>query len=135
MDLDTILDVYTGLLDHAEDVRAEAMVTLWEIARKQPVPVSVTPIKMMAQFVHTFTVASRMATETVMLLCEIGTQEADDELVAILECGRGNNSQFQDWVRAIHNTKKDDILRRVRIERLSHNRARTIRQALGMLSA
>ncbi len=43
-DVDTILDLYTGLIDHAEDVRAEAMMALWEIAWKQPVPVSVTPI-------------------------------------------------------------------------------------------
>lgn len=84
---------------------------------------------------HTFTIASRVATGTVMFLCELGTQEADDELVAILESGRGNNYQFQDWVTEIQNTKKIEVLRRVRIEKLSQNRARVFKRALDTLNA
>ncbi len=76
-----------------------------------------------------------MATGTVMFLCELGTQEADDELVAILESGRGNNYQFQDWVTEIQNTKKIEVLRRVRIEKLSQNRARVFKRALDTLNA
>ena len=46
---------------------------------------------------------------------------------AILESGRGNNYQFQDWVTEIQNTKKIEVLRRVRIEKLSQNRARVFK--------
>ena len=42
-DLNTLLNLFLGILDHAEDVRIAAMDALMEIAARSPEPFTVSP--------------------------------------------------------------------------------------------
>src|SRR5512144_823138 len=56
--LATALDLHCGLLDHAHDVREAAMEALMELAAQRPAAVPLTPARLLAFYMMTFTVAS-----------------------------------------------------------------------------
>jgi hypothetical protein len=48
--LDTLLDVHIGWLDHAQDVKYSALDALMRIAKKQPEPVAVSPVGLLSKW-------------------------------------------------------------------------------------
>ena len=77
-DLETLLGLHLGLLDHAEDVRIAAMKSLQHIAKKRPTPIAISPIALLAYFMHSFTVASGMSLVTFQCLVELNTAESGE---------------------------------------------------------
>ncbi len=127
--LDALVDLYSGLLDHAHDVRQAAMETLLELAARQPVAIPVTPATLLAYYMGTFTVASGIDVAVVRCLAELRTAEADELLIDLLVSGRGSNEQFKRWLEILKATDRQDILGRVQPEKLSPKRKTALNQA------
>lgn len=128
--LETLLGLHLGLLDHAEDVRIAAMEALQHIAQKKPTPIAISPVALLAYFIHSFTVASGMSLVTFKCLVELNTAESIEIVEAVLESGQGNNIQFEGWVRILQDANRSDILRKVDLTRLSKGRRKMIERAL-----
>jgi hypothetical protein len=128
--LDTLLDFHCGLLDHAHDVRQAAMESLIEIAVKKPTPLAVTPVTLLAYFMHTFTVSSGVGVHVVQCLAELRTSEADTALRITIESGAGSNEQFQRWLMILKDSKRDDVLGKISLEKLSSGRRKILNKAL-----
>lgn len=129
-DLETLLGLHLGLLDHAEDVRIAAMEALQHIAQRKPAPIAVSPVALLAYFMHSFTVASGMSLRTFECLVELNTAESIEIVEAVLESGRGNNIQFEGWVRILQDASRSDILRKIDLTRLSKGRRKVIEHVL-----
>ena len=76
--LETALELHCGLLDHAHEVREAAMEALFELAAQRPAPVLVTPARLLAYYMTTFTVASGIDLAAVRCLVDLRTAEADE---------------------------------------------------------
>ncbi len=63
-------------------------------------------------------------------MAELHTPEADAALSELLESGRGNQQQFENWMTILAASNRTDILRQVRSDRLSVNRSKMLKQAL-----
>lgn len=129
-DLETLLELHLGLLDHAEDVRIAAMEALQHIAQRKPAPIAVSPVALLAYFMHSFTVASGMSLRTFECLVELNTAESIEIVEAVLESGHGNNIQFEEWVRILEDANRSDILRKIDLTRLSKGRRKVIERVL-----
>ena len=129
-DLETLLALHLGLLDHAEDVRIAAMEALQHIAQRKPTPLAVSPVTLLAYFMHSFTVASGLSLLTFELLVELNTAESIEIVETVLESGRGNNMQFEGWVRILQEANRSDILRKIDLRRLSKGRRKVIERVL-----
>ena len=129
-DLETLLGLHLGLLDHAEDVRVAAMEALGSIARKKPDAIAVTPVALLAYFMHTFTRASRVDLTSFRCLVELDTHESLEVIKGILESGHGSNDQFDAWVDILRDAKKLEILRSVDLARLSKARRNIVKRVL-----
>jgi len=129
-DLETLLALHLGLLDHAEDVRIAAMEALQHIAQRKPTPLAVSPVTLLAYFMHSFTVASGLSLLTFELLVELNTAESIEIVETVLESGRGNNMQFEGWVRILQEANRSDILRKIDLTRLSKGRRKVIERVL-----
>jgi len=129
-DLETLLALHLGLLDHAEDVRIAAMEALQHIAQRKPTPLAVSPVTLLAYFMHSFTVASGLSLLTFELLVELNTAESIEIVETVLESGRGNNMQFEGWVRILQDANRSDILRKIDLTRLSKGRRKVIERVL-----
>ena len=102
---DTLLAIICGLLDHAEDVNVASLETLKKIAKRGPVPISVTPISVIEHFVFGFTVSSGAAPETFRFLVELGTPEANAAIKRALEKA-ARNEDFKTFVNIIIEAKE-----------------------------
>lgn len=129
--LATMLNLHCGLLDHARDVREAAMGTLIELAAQRPSAVAVAPARLVGFYMMSFTVASGMDFAAVRCLVDLHTVEADEILVGLLGSGCGNNEQFTAWVELLHASDRQDLLRQVRVDKLSKGRQRILKQVLG----
>jgi hypothetical protein len=129
-DLETLLGLHLGLLDHAEDVRIAAMEALQRLAQKKPKPIAVSPVALLGYFMHSFTVASGMSLLTFECLVELNTAESTEIVEAVLESGCGNNIQFEGWVRIIQDANRWDILHKTDLTKLSKGRRKVIERAL-----
>jgi hypothetical protein len=129
-DLETLLGLHLGLLDHAEDVRAAAMEALRCIAQKKPDAIALTPVTLLAPFMHSFTVASGIGLATFQFLVELNTTESLEVVKATLESGRGSNNQFEAWVKILRDANKLEVLRKVDFARLSKARRNMINPVL-----
>jgi hypothetical protein len=125
------LDLHCGLLDHAHEVRETAMETLMELAAQRPAAVPLTPARLLAYYMTAFTVASGIDLAAVRCLVDLHTAEADEILIDLLGSRNGNNEQFKHWVEIVNAAGRQDILRRVDVDKLSKGRQRTLSQALG----
>ena len=94
-DMETFLAFHLGLLDHSEDVRVAAMEALQCTAQRKPGPLALTPVALLAHFMHAFTVASGIGLATFRCLVELDTAESLEVVKAVLESARGNNNQFE----------------------------------------
>jgi len=128
--VDTFLDLHCGLLDHAYDVREAAMGTLLDLAVKRPAPVPVTPVKLLAYFMHAFTVSSGIDMDVVQCLAELHTVEGDAILNNLLESGRGSNEQFKRWMATLKTANREDLLHQICSDKLSSGRKKMLKQVL-----
>lgn len=127
--LETLLDLHRALLDHAETVRVSAMEALQEIAKRRPKPIEVTPVKLLCDFLFSFTVASGMAVRTFQCLVELDTPETRQAIEqALLRVQR--NEDFSEFVRILQHANKLDLLQRLEGAKLSKTKAAVVRSAL-----
>ena len=129
-DLQTLLELHLGLLDHAQDVRVAAMEALRSIARKKPDAIAVTAVELLAYFMHSFTVASGVNLATFQCLVELNTAESLEVVKATIESGRGSNDQFARWVNILQDANGLEILRKVDLAKLSRTRRSMISRVL-----
>jgi hypothetical protein len=71
-----------------------------------------------------------MSLLTFELLVELNTAESIEIVETVLESGRGNNMQFEGWVRILQDANRSDILRKIDLTRLSKGRRKVIERAL-----
>jgi hypothetical protein len=74
--LNTLLYLHLGILDHAEDVRMAAIDALMEIAKRSPESFTVSPISILIRYMFDFTVASGYTPYMFRSLVQLGTPEA-----------------------------------------------------------
>lgn len=129
-DLETLLGLHLGLLDHSDEVRASAMEALQSIAKRKPTPLTLTPAALLAHFMHTFTVASGVGLAAFCCLAELDTTESLDIVKAVLESGRGSNEEFEAWIKILRDANKLSILRKVKLETLSKARRKVADRVL-----
>jgi hypothetical protein len=129
--LDAVLELHCGLLDHAHDVREAAMETLFALAEQRPAAVPVTPARLLAYYMMTFTVASGIDLAAVRCLVDLHTAETDEILIELLGSRSGNNEQFKRWVEIVSAAGRQDILRQIPVDRLSKGRQKIVNQMLG----
>lgn len=129
-DLETLLGLHLGLLDHAEDVRIAAMKALQHIAQRKPDSIGISPVALLAYFMHSFTAASGMSLATFQCFVELNTAESIKIVEAVLESGQGSNIQFEGWVTILRDANRLEILRNVDLARLSKARRKVIERAL-----
>ncbi len=128
--LETILGIHLGLLDHAHQVSEAAMGALIEIADRKPGAVPVTPVTLLALYMHSFTVASGVSLAVVKCFADLHTAEADEVLKDTLESWHGSNEQFGRWLTILKEAGRADILGQVRREKLSTNQAKMLERAI-----
>ena len=129
-DLETLLGLHLGLLDHAEDVRVAAIETVCSIAQKKPDAIAVTPVQLLGCFMHSLTVASGVECATFRCLVELNTTESLEVVKATIESGRGSNPQFEAWVNILRDANRLEILRQVDLARLSKTRRNLLNRVL-----
>ena len=128
--LETVLAFHLGLLDHSEEVRLAAMEALQCMAQRKPEPLALTPVALLADFMHGFTAASGIGLATFRCLVELDTAESRKVVKAVLESGQGSNNQFEEWVKILRDANELDILRNVEFTRLSKVRRNIINRVL-----
>jgi hypothetical protein len=128
--LETVLDLHTGLLDHAQEVKFSAMAALEELAKRRPAPVQLTPVSLLSCFMFSFTVSSGMALSTFQFLVELDTPEARQAIEWALSRTK-RNEDFSDFVGVLQRADKLEILRSLDISTLSKPKASILRSALG----
>jgi hypothetical protein len=106
------------------------MEALQHIAQRKPTPLAVSPVALLAYFMHSFTVASGMSLLTFECLVELNTAESIEIVEAVLESGCGNNIQFEGWVRILRDANRSDIFRKIDLTRLSKGRRKVIERVL-----
>jgi hypothetical protein len=129
-DMETFFAFHLGLLDHSEDVRVAAMEALQCMAQRKPGPLALTPVALLAHFMHAFTAASGIGLATFRCLVELDTAESLEVVKAVFESARGSNNQFEAWVKILRDANKLDILRNVEFARLSKVRRNIINRVL-----
>ena len=129
-DLETLLGLHLGLLDHAEDVRIAAMKALQHIAQRKPDPIAISPVALLAYFMHSFTAASGMSLTAFQSFVELNTAESSKVMQAVLEPGQGSNIQFEQWVTILRDANRIELLRNVELAKFSKARRKVIERAL-----
>jgi hypothetical protein len=127
--LNTILELHCGLVDHAEDVRAAAMEALQAITNRKPKPASLTPVDLLSYFLFEFTVSSGVRVATFSTLVELGTPEADQAIERLL-LGTQRNEDFSDFIKLVQRAGKSELLRGLQAAKLSKTKAAMLRSAL-----
>lgn len=128
-DLDTVLELHCGLLDHAEDVWAAAMDALQEFAKQKSEPMALTPLALLSYFLFSFTVSSGVRADTFKFLVELGTAEAHQAIEQALLWAQ-RNEDFGDFVRILQNANELERLRRLDTAKLSKTKAAILRAVL-----
>ena len=128
-DLNTLLNLFLGILDHAEDVRIAAMDALMEIAARSPEPFTVSPISMLTLYMFDFTVASGYVPYLFRSLVQLGTPEAVQAAESALR-RVARNEDFRKFLDILIEEGKSDVLRNMAEENLSKQKTRLLRDAL-----
>lgn len=127
--LNTLLYLHLGILDHSEDVRIAAMDTLMEIATRSPEPFTVSPISMLIRYIFDFTVASGYTPHMFRSLVQLGTPEAVQAAESALRHVE-RNEDFREFANVLIEEGKSDVLRNMAGEKLSKQKSKILRDAL-----
>jgi hypothetical protein len=99
----------------------------WKLSStRKPDATKVSPVALLAYFMHSFIVASGMSLATFQCLLELETTESVEVVQAVLESGQGSNAQFEAWVALLRDTNRQAILRKVDLAKLSKARRKVI---------
>jgi len=128
-DLNTLLNLFLGILDHAEDVRMAAMDALMEVATRSPEPFTVSPISMLTPYMFDFTVASGYTPYMFRALVQLGTPEALQAAESALK-RVARNEDFRKFLDILIEEGKSEVLRNIDGEDLSKQKTRLLRDAL-----
>jgi hypothetical protein len=116
--LPVLLDLHTGLLDHAEPVRNAAMHALLALAKQDGTnAVHVAPLDMIARYGGNFTASSGMWGTIFAELVQMGSPAADDVALRMIS----GSCRYDDFESALHVLKvngRADLLQRVPIATL-----------------
>ena len=127
--LDTLLGLYLGILDHSESVRIASMDALMEIARKSPEPFTVSPLSMLLLHFFDFTAASGYVSYMFQSLVQFGTPEAIQAAEwALRRVAR--NEDFKKFLDILVEEGKSEMLRNLAGENLSKQKTKLLRDAL-----
>lgn len=127
--LNTLLNLFIGILDHAEDVRIAAMDALMEIAARSPEPFTVSPISMLTRYMFDFTVASGYTPYMFRSLVQFGTPEAMQAAESALK-RVARNDDFRKFLDILIEEGRSEVLRNMAEENLSKQKTRLLRDAL-----
>ncbi len=127
--LEVLLDLHSGLLDHAEEVRIAAMKALQEISTRGPAPVALTPVTLLSYFLFSFTVTSGIAVICFEFLVELDTPDAREAVEQALSRVH-RNEDFKDFVDILKQANKLELLHRLEHANLSQPKAAILRSAL-----
>jgi len=127
--LNTLLDLHCGLLDHAEDVRLAAVEALKGIALRFPEPITLTPLSLLAPYIFGFTVASGEVPRNFQFLVELNTPESLRLAQEALE-GVGRNEDFKPFWAILVRANKLGLLQALQKAELSKTKAKILRDAL-----
>ena len=130
--LNTLLYLHLGILDHAEEVRMAAMDALMEIATSSPEPFTVSPISMLIRYMFDFTVASGYTPYMFRSLVQLGTQEAIQAAESALR-RVARNEDFRKFLDILIEEGKSEVLRNMVGENLSKQKTRLLRDALNAI--
>ena len=129
-DLDAVLELHTALLDHAEDVRAAAVSALIEIAGKNPVPASVSPVSLLGRYMFSFTAASGVVPQAFRILVKLATPEAIDLVKSVLASPGIRNEDFREFVEAALQSGNTDLIQHLKSLRCSTQKTKILNTAL-----
>lgn len=127
--LEVFLDLHCGLLDHAEEVRIAAMEALQEISKQEPDPVALTPVKLLSDFLFSFTVSSGVAVKCFRFLVELDTPEAHEAVEQVLSQVQ-RNEDFKEFIEILRQANSLEPLHRLEHAKLSQSKAAILRSAL-----
>ena len=96
-DVDTLLALQLGFLDHAEDVRLAALDALMEIAGRNPASVPVSPLDLLICHLSAFTVASGATHQIFRFLVQLDTPESEQAVRAALR--RSIDGRVEDFTK------------------------------------
>ena len=128
-DLNMLLNLYLGVLDHSEEVRMAAMNALMEIAARSPEPFTVSPFSILTRYMFDFTVASGYVPYMFRSLVQLGTPEAAQAAESALK-RVARNEDFRKFLDILVEEGKLDMLRNMEGENLSKQKAKILRDAL-----
>ena len=128
--LNTLLDLHLGFLDHAEEVRLAAAESLQAIAAKIPEPITLTPAAFLARQMFSFTAASGAARQIFEFLVELGTPEAVRLAMEALE-HVSRNEDFKAFIEILVDYDRLDLLRQFPQDRLGKIKRDLLRRSLG----
>jgi hypothetical protein len=118
--LETMLDLYTGLLDHADEVRASASNALKEIAKRNPESITISPLSLLGKY-----------SEDLWFFADFGTPEALSIARQVLtNITNGSNAEFEATLRTIVKDRRLDLLEHVQTLKLSQTKAKILRSVL-----
>jgi hypothetical protein len=128
--LDTLMDLHLGLLDHAEEVRLAAVESLEAIAERSPKPLTLTPAGFLARYIFSFTAASGAAQQIFEFLLGLNAPEAIRLTMEALE-QVSRNEDFNAFVEILTRHHRLDLLRQFPQDRLGKAKRRVLRRARG----
>jgi hypothetical protein len=128
----TLLYLHIGLLDHAEDVRSAALDALLEISRRQPEPLTISPVTLLSYSLFDWTVPSGNTLRIFSFLAELGTPEADEAIEAIMEgpVEQLRNEDFEEFMSALAENGKMDTIDRLANRKISTTKNKILRKVI-----
>jgi hypothetical protein len=123
---ETLLELYTGLLDHAQDVRDSALAALKLVARQQPQPATLTPLRILRLY---------FPLNNFDFLVELGTSGTSEALslareILTTEIVSGSNAQFEAVVTRLIKENREAVLEPLRKMQLSKEKSKILRAAI-----
>ena len=126
----TLLNLHFGFLDNSYRVREAALDALIAIAGRRPEPISVSPVALLRNVMFDFTAASGATPHVFRLLLEIDDAESRAAVKDILDHGYGSNDDFYNFVSAIADLDKRDLLEYLKAKKLSKQKTRILNRVL-----
>lgn len=127
--LETLVAAHAGLLDHSEEVRCAALLSLLEIAKRSNEPLQLTPVDLVSYYSGDWTVASRMIPAIFKALLDLGTPEGDNA-ASDMTGPYTRNEDFEWFLEYAASKNHSAFLQRLKSEELSKTKRAMLSRAL-----
>jgi hypothetical protein len=128
--LDTFLELHYLLLHRSAKKRGEAIRALLDIATRNPVPLTITPIDFLREVIVPFTYGSGGEVLVFYELTQENTLAADEALREILRVSpKARNESFKKFIEIAIAEGKSDLLKVLENAKLSQTKTTILRQA------